>query len=58
MSSWQVREVNTVLEEGGEQEWVFTLRHTDQVTEDVSVGLFYVLPFPGGRFLTAAKHSQ
>lgn len=28
-----------VLEEGGEREWVFTLRHTDQVTEDVSLSL-------------------
>lgn len=28
-----------VLEEGGEREWVFTLRHTDQVSEDVSLSL-------------------
>lgn len=39
MSTSQVREVNMLLEEGREQEWVFTLRHTDQVTQDVSASL-------------------
>lgn len=38
-STSQVREVNMELEEGGEQEWVFTLRHSHQVTEDVSLSL-------------------
>lgn len=38
-SSSQASELNMVLEEGGEPEWVFTLRHTDQVTQDVSLSL-------------------
>lgn len=39
MSTSQVREVNMALGESGEQEWVFTLRHTDQVNHDVSLSL-------------------
>lgn len=42
MSTWQVRESDVVLEDAGEREWVFTLHHTDQATEEVSVTLTHV----------------
>lgn len=33
----QVREFNLLLEEGAQQEWVFTLCHTGKVTEHVGL---------------------
>lgn len=56
-STSQVREFNVVLEEGGEREWVFTLLHTDQVSEDVSLSLTRLVKLISSRHVQSSRRT-